>query len=100
MLRNRWLCGTKDAGGSAFSDRRTHSEKTQGCIVGARTLRRDDTEMDRQNIVVTFNIPAEQKVLLLEILGSEASLTFLNEVPAAQREQALKDATLLLSWNF
>ena len=100
MPSSRWLCGTEDAGDSAFSDTHTHSEKTQRRLVDARTLGRDDTELDRQNIVVTFNVPAEQKVLLLEILGSEASLTFLNEVPAAQREQALKDATLLLSWNF
>ena len=56
--------------------------------------------MDKQNIVVTFNASPEQKELLLEILGSEASLTFLKEVPAEQREQSLEHATILLSWNF
>ena len=56
--------------------------------------------MDKQNIVVTFNASPEQKELLLEILGSEASLTFLKEIPAEQREQSLEHATILLSWNF
>jgi len=54
----------------------------------------------KHNIVVTYNSSAEQKARLLEVLGSDASLTFLNEIPAAQREQALEDATVLLSWNF
>jgi len=56
--------------------------------------------MDKQNIVVTFNASPEQKELLLEILGSEASLTFLKEIPAEQREQSLEHANILLSWNF
>src|SRR5213082_1841387 len=56
--------------------------------------------MDKQNIVVTFNASPEQKELLLEILGSEASLTFLKEIPAEQREQSLEHADILLSWNF
>ena len=56
--------------------------------------------MEKQNIVVTFNISPEQKVLFLEILASEASLTFLNEIPPAQREQVLERAHILLSWNF
>ncbi len=56
--------------------------------------------MDKQNIVVTFNASPEQKELLLEVLGSEASLTFLKEIPAAQREQSLEHANILLSWNF
>ena len=34
------------------------------------------------------------------LLGSEASLTFFNELPSAQRERALKEANVLLSWNF
>ena len=56
--------------------------------------------MDKQNIVVTFNASPEQKELLLEVLGSEASLTFLKEIPAEQREQSLEHADILLSWNF
>ncbi len=56
--------------------------------------------MDKQNIVVTFNASPEQKELLLEVLGSEASLTFLKEIPAEQREQSLEHANILLSWNF
>src|SRR5260370_2908519 len=57
-------------------------------------------EMDKQNIVVTFTAPPEEKALLLEMLGSEASLTFLGETPPAQREQVLEGATILLTWNF
>jgi phosphoglycerate dehydrogenase-like enzyme len=56
--------------------------------------------MDKQNIVVTYSSTTEEKALFLEALGSAASLTFLNEIPPAQREQALEEATILLSWNF
>src|SRR6266513_3029742 len=56
--------------------------------------------MNNQHIVVTFNATPEQKALLLELLGSEASLTFFNELPSAQRERALQEANVLLSWNF
>jgi hypothetical protein len=42
--------------------------------------------MDKQNIVVTFTTSPEEKALFLEMLGSEASLTFLDEIPPAQRE--------------
>lgn len=57
-------------------------------------------EMNKQHIVVTFDAPPEQKALLLEVLGSEASLTFFKELPSAQRERALQEANMLLSWNF
>ena len=56
--------------------------------------------MDKQNIVVTYNVPTEQKAVLLEMLGSDASLTFLSEIPPAQRKKSLEDANILLSWNF
>jgi hypothetical protein len=48
--------------------------------------------MDKQNLVVTFDAPSQQKAQLLELLGSEASLTFLNELSSAQRERALRQA--------
>src|SRR5258706_12638511 len=57
-------------------------------------------EMEKQNIVVTFNTSPEQKALFLEMLASQASLTFLNEIPPAQREQVLERAHILLAWNF
>ena len=56
--------------------------------------------MDKQNIVVTYNPTTEEKALFLEVLGSLATLTFLNEIPPVQREQLLGDASILLSWNF
>src|SRR5256884_8499220 len=56
--------------------------------------------MDKQNIIVTYNASPEQKALLLEVLGSLATLTFLNEIQSAQREQTLERADVLLSWNF
>src|SRR6266550_2712674 len=56
--------------------------------------------MDKQNIVVTYNASPEQKALLLEVLESLATLTFLNEIQSAQREQTLERADVLLSWNF
>jgi len=57
-------------------------------------------EMDKQHIVVTFNTSPEEKALFREILGSEASLTFLDEIPPAQRGRVLEGATILLAWNF
>ncbi len=56
--------------------------------------------MNNQHIVVTYNASPEQKALLLELLGSEAMLTYFKELPSAQREQALQEADVLLSWNF
>ncbi len=57
--------------------------------------------MDRkQRIVVTYSATSEEKALFLDILGSEASLIFLSEIPSTQHEQALDEATILLSWNF
>ena len=56
--------------------------------------------MDKQNIVVTYNASPEQKALFLEVLGSFATLTYLNEIPPVQREQSLEHANILLSWNF
>src|SRR5260370_25131093 len=56
--------------------------------------------MNKQNIVVTFNAQPEQKALLLEVLGSEASLIFFNELPSSGRDRTLQEANLLLSWNF
>ena len=56
--------------------------------------------MDKPNIVVTYNASHEQQTLLLELLGGVASLTFLASLAPVQREQALAEATILLSWNF
>lgn len=56
--------------------------------------------MDKQNIVVTYNPTPEEKALFLEMLEGAVSLTFLTEIPPAQREQSLENATALLSWNF
>ena len=56
--------------------------------------------MEKQNIVVTYHTSSEQKALFFEMLGSEASLTFLDEIPPEQREQVLEGAHILLSWNF
>jgi hypothetical protein len=46
--------------------------------------------MDKPNIVVTYNASPEQQALLLEGLGSVASLTFLTELAPIKREQALE----------
>ena len=56
--------------------------------------------MNEQNIVVTYNASPEEKALFLEVLGSFATLTYLNEIPPAQRAQSLEHAKILLSWNF
>jgi phosphoglycerate dehydrogenase-like enzyme len=56
--------------------------------------------MEKPNIAVTYNAIPEQQALLLEVLGDVASLTFLTELAPIKREQALEEATILLSWNF
>jgi glycerate dehydrogenase len=56
--------------------------------------------MDKPNIVVTFRPLPGQQELLTEMLGEIASLTFLTKLDPGQREQALEEATILLSWNF
>jgi glycerate dehydrogenase len=56
--------------------------------------------MDRPNILVTYHASQEQQALLRESLGNVAALIFLTELEAIQREQALEEATILLSWNF
>jgi phosphoglycerate dehydrogenase-like enzyme len=56
--------------------------------------------MDTQNIVVTFHTSPEQKALFREMLGSAASLTFLDEIPPTRRDETLERAQILLAWNF
>ena len=53
-----------------------------------------------QNVVVTYNATAEERELFLGILANSASLTFLDEIPPARREQYLEQAAVLLTWNF
>ena len=55
--------------------------------------------MDK-HIVITYNASPQEQLLFRGVLGGEASLTFLGELSCAQREEALKHATILLSWNF
>jgi hypothetical protein len=47
--------------------------------------------------VVTYNVSPEDKALFLEVLGSYATLTYLNEIPAAQREQSLERANMTVT---
>jgi len=53
--------------------------------------------MDKPNIVVTFHPIQGQEAVLHEMLGKSASFTFLTELEPEQREQALEEATILLS---
>jgi phosphoglycerate dehydrogenase-like enzyme len=53
-----------------------------------------------QSVVVTYAATTEEKALFLEMLRGSATLTFLNEIPPAQREQSLEQASALLAWNF
>src|SRR5713101_3036079 len=55
--------------------------------------------MEKQNIVVAYQASPEQKALFQQMLGSEATLTFLGEIPPAQRKQVLERAHILLAWN-
>src|SRR5436309_2513628 len=93
--------------GDALTDNQSSGIHDQPDAVGrwrdVSSLKERRKEMEKQNIVVTFTTSPEDKALFLETLGSEASfgsLTFLNEIPPAQREQVLERAHILLSWNF
>jgi glycerate dehydrogenase len=56
--------------------------------------------MERPHVVVTYNASAEQRTLLLEILGSLASLAFQKQLPPEERQQSLAQADAVLSWSF
>src|ERR1700682_3121070 len=56
--------------------------------------------MNKQSIVVTYNVTPEEKAVFLELLADSAALVFLKEIPPEQREHALEHETMLLSCNF
>jgi glycerate dehydrogenase len=56
--------------------------------------------MERPNVVVTYNASAEQKAVLLDILGNLTSLTFVKELAPEERQQSLAQADAVLSWSF
>jgi phosphoglycerate dehydrogenase-like enzyme len=56
--------------------------------------------MKKQQILITFSPSPEAKAELQEILGSEADLIFLPDIPPDQRQVTLQAATRLLTWNF
>src|SRR5689334_5041436 len=62
--------------------------------------RENQSGMDRQHIIVTYDATIEEKALFLKAFEGYAKLTFLNEIPLSQREQTLEGATVLLAWNF
>jgi phosphoglycerate dehydrogenase-like enzyme len=55
--------------------------------------------MDKPHIVVTYGISETKRGRLKELLGREARLSFLADMPAGLREQTLIDADVLLTWN-
>jgi len=55
--------------------------------------------MDKPNIVVTYSIGDARRGQLKELLGKDARLSFLTDMPTGLREQILIDADVLLSWN-
>ncbi len=55
--------------------------------------------MEKSHVVVTYNIGEAKRALLKGILGGDARLTFLADMPSGPRQQTLVDADVLLSWN-
>ena len=55
--------------------------------------------MDRHHLVVTYTIGEAKRALLKDIFDEEVRLTFLADMPSGLREQALVEASALLSWN-
>jgi phosphoglycerate dehydrogenase-like enzyme len=56
-------------------------------------------QREKPHIVVTYGVSEARRGLLKELLGREARLSFLTDMPAGLREQTLIDADVLLSWN-
>jgi phosphoglycerate dehydrogenase-like enzyme len=55
--------------------------------------------MEKSHIVVTYTIGEAKRALLKGILGGDARLSFLVDMPTGLRQQTLIDANVLLSWN-
>lgn len=55
--------------------------------------------MEKPHILVTYGVGEARSGLLKELVGRDARLSFLTEMPTGLREQALMDADVLLSWN-
>jgi glycerate dehydrogenase len=55
--------------------------------------------MAERQLVITYKISEERRALLKELFGSEATLTFLMDMPPGLRQQTLIAADVLLSWN-
>ncbi len=51
------------------------------------------------HVVVTYTIGEAKRALLKEILGGDARVSFLIDMPTGLRQQTLVDAGVLLSWN-
>jgi glycerate dehydrogenase len=56
-------------------------------------------QIDKPYIVVTYSVGDKRRSQLKDLLGREARLSFLADMPAGLREQTLIDADVLLSWN-
>ncbi len=56
--------------------------------------------MEQPSVVITTRASAEQKTIVLNILESVASVTFLTEVAPDERLHTLSQAQAILSWNF
>ena len=52
------------------------------------------------SVVVTFRAPAEHRAVFGEALGGEAALVYLIDLPPEGREDALRGADVVLTWNF
>ena len=55
--------------------------------------------MDAHHIVITYRIGEEKRALLKELIGGNARLSYLIDMPPGLRQQTLIDAEVLLSWN-
>lgn len=55
--------------------------------------------VEKPHLVVTYAIGEAKRTLLKDLLGEDARLSFLVDMPTGLREQMLIDADVLLSWN-
>ncbi len=51
------------------------------------------------NLVVSFNVPEEEKETIKKALSGYCNTIFLHDIPQSERTEAISKADILLSWN-
>ncbi len=55
--------------------------------------------MDKHHVVITYRVSEAKRTVFNAVFGKDTRLTYLADMPAGLRQQALIDAEVLISWN-